>query len=213
MHGGLRGELIVIGGGEFARMVIETARRDEWEVLGFVDPLPCEETAQRCRVVRLGDDGAIGDYPDAKLILGLGCVTVSPLRKQLVSRIGPGRWGTVKDPYFTYISQTAEIGEGTVILPGAAIGSGARIGPHCILNLGVKIDHDVQVGGFVHVAPQAALGGGSRIGDGAFIGMGAMVRDHTLVSERTLVGMGAVVTEHYAAGLTLLGIPAKPATR
>jgi acetyltransferase EpsM len=207
-------ELIVVGGGELARVVVETARDANWQVIGFVDPRPCEETTKRLGVPRLGDDDALSAYPNAKLILGIGCVSVSPARRNIVEhiRVPPSRWLALTHP-FASVSSSAELSEGVIVLPGAVIATGARIGRHCIINIGAKIDHDVRVGEFVHVAPQVALGGGSKVGDGAYVGMGAVVRDHVTVAERTMVGMGAVVTKEFAAGATLVGIPAKALTR
>src|ERR1700676_2242430 len=47
-------DLIVIGGGEHARVVIEAALTvpGQWHVVGFVDPSACEETAARLNVSR-----------------------------------------------------------------------------------------------------------------------------------------------------------------
>lgn len=62
-----------------------------------------------------------------------------------------------------YISKTAQISQGTVVLQGAVIQSNAKIGAHTIINIGAKIDHDAQIGDFVHLAPQSYVGGGSII--------------------------------------------------
>lgn len=201
--------LIVVGGGELARVIIESAWAAGQTVQGFVDPLPCEETVSRLGVLRLGDDEALPNHPEATLILGTGSIRASTVRARMVESIAPGRWGTVIHPS-AQVSPTAHISEGAVILAGAVICSGAVIGRHAIINLGAMIDHDVLVGDFVHVATRAALGGGSKVCHGAYIGMGACVRDHTVVGANTTVGMGAMVTREYAANSTLIGVPARP---
>jgi acetyltransferase EpsM len=206
-------KLVIVGGGELARVVIEAARaQGGWDIRGFVDPEPCEETVRRLGIRRLGDDLALTSLTDEALVLGIGAVKVSPVRERVVAKINAtDRWATVIHP-FTSVSPTARIAPGVVVLAGAVICSGADISEHAIINLGSKIDHDVHVGRFVHVAPQAALGGGSRVEDHAYIGMGAIIRDHVTVSAGTLVGMGAVVTEQFPPGSTLLGIPARRVT-
>lgn len=201
--------LIVVGGGELARVIIETAQASGQTVLGFVDPQPCDETVSRLGVTRLGDDSAIAAYPGAQLVLGVGSIRASAVRARVVESIAPGRWGKVIHPS-AQVSPTAQISEGAVILAGSVICSGAQIGRHAIINLGVMVDHDVFVGDFVHVAPKAALGGGSKVCHGAYIGMGACVRDHTVVNANTTVGMGATVTREFAASSTLIGTPARP---
>lgn len=201
--------LIVVGGGELARVIIETAQAGGQKVIGFVDPQPCEETVQRLGVTRLGSDEALANYPDSELILGVGSIRASAVRARVVEAISSKRWGRIIHPS-AQISPTATISEGAVILAGSVICSGAHIGRHVIINLGVMIDHDVFVGDYVHVAPKAALGGGSKVCHGAYIGMGACVRDHTVVNANTTVGMGATVTREYQASSTLIGTPAKP---
>ena len=204
-------KLIIVGGGELARVIIEAARADgNWDIVGFVDPQPCEETVKRLGVPRLGGDEALESLTDEKLILGVGTIKVSPIRELVVAKINaPARWATIIHP-FTSISPTAQIASGVVVLPGVVVCTGAIISEHVILNLGAKIDHDLRIGKFVHVAPQAALGGGSRVDDNSYIGMGAIIRDHVTVSGDTLVGMGAVVSKQFPAGSTLIGIPARP---
>lgn len=203
-------KLVVVGGGELACVIIEAARAQGWDVVGFIDPKPCEETTKRLGARRLGDDTALRDLTDEKLVLGVGAVTVSAARETIVNTINAaGRWGTVVHP-FSSVSPTAHLAPGAIVLSGAAISSGATISEHALINLGAKIDHDVHVGRFVHVAPQAALGGGSRVEDHAYIGMGAIIRDHVTIGARTLVAMGAVVSKTFPAGTTLVGVPAKP---
>lgn len=204
-------KLIIIGGGELARVIIEAARAQKsWDVIGFVDPQPCEETVRRLGVPRLGDDSVLASLTDERLVLGVGTVKVSRVREGIVERIGaPGRWASIVHP-FTSVSPTAHIAPGAIVLPGSIICSGATISEHAIVNLGATIDHDVFVGKFVHVAPQAALGGNSRVEDNAYIGMGAIIRDHITVSADTLVGMGAVVSKQFPPGRTLVGVPARP---
>lgn len=201
--------LIIVGGGELARVIIEAASASGANILGFVDPLPCEETTLRLGIQRLGSDDALSSYPEAALILGVGSIKASAVRARVVESILPGRWATVIHPS-AQISPTSHISEGAVVLAGAVVCTGAQIGRHAIINLGAMIDHDVFVGDFVHVAPKAALGGGSKVCHGAYIGMGACVRDHTIVNANTTVGMGATVTREFAASSTLIGTPARP---
>lgn len=70
------------------------------------------------------------------------------------------------------ISTSATYGEGTVIMAGAVVQAGARIGKHCIVNTGATVDHDCWLADFVHVAPGAHLCGGVTVGEGALIGVG-----------------------------------------
>jgi acetyltransferase EpsM len=205
-------EIIIIGGGEHARVVIEAARSDPrgWRVLGFVDPEPCEETCARLGVRRLGSDEALRAYPDAASILGFGSIVDTTARTIALERLSPlvARWATVvhRD---TSISPTAALGEGTVVMARAVVQSGATIGRHAILNTAAVIEHDVSLGEHVQVAPGAVIGGGTRIGRAAYIGLGASVRDHIHIGEGAVIGMGATVVSNVASGAIVKGGPAR----
>jgi acetyltransferase EpsM len=210
-------QIILIGGGQLSRVIIEAARAQGFAVIGFVDPEPCDETKDRLGLDRLGTDADLPLFPNAKLVLGIGGNFVSSVRERIVDEIGaaPGRWATVIHPHAS-VSPTARIAEGVVVLAGVVICSGAKISRHCLINLGATIDHDVDIGGFVHVGSQAVLGGGVVVAKNSNVGMGAIVRDHIHVTERTTIGMGAVVTKQFPPGSILVGVPAKavpPASR
>ena len=70
------------------------------------------------------------------------------------------------------VSDSATIGEGSIIMAGAIIQPKASIGRHCILNTGCTIDHHAIVGDFAHIAPGAHLCGAVIIGEGTLVGVG-----------------------------------------
>jgi acetyltransferase EpsM len=204
--------LIFLGGGEHARVVIEAAHSvsESWRILGFLDPSPRDETQARMSTPHLGGDDCLARYPDAAVVLGVGARGLDKGRQRLVARTGAAlsRWAVVIHRT-AYVSPSAQIGAGSVILAGAVINSGARIGCHCIVNTHACIEHDVELGDFVHAAPGSIVGGGARVGAESYLGMGSLVRDHITLGGACLVGMGAVVTQSFAARSVLLGVPAR----
>ncbi len=206
-------DLIIVGGGGHARVVIETARSrpDLWNVIGFTDPRPCEQTAEGLGITHLGDDDG---YAPNRLyswyVLGVGGVGVSAVRRNVVARYGDAgsRWATVVDSG-AFVSPTARIGAGTVIFSGAVVNSGATIGDHCVINTGAIVEHDVQVGSYTQIGPGAVVGGGTTIGSGSYLGLGCRIRDHISIGHRVLVGMGAVVVSPVEDEMAVAGVPAK----
>jgi sugar O-acyltransferase (sialic acid O-acetyltransferase NeuD family) len=201
--------LVVIGGGEHARVVIEAAR-GQWDVIGFVDPQECGETTRRLGVPRLGDD----DYgmraaKHAHVVLGVGTIGVGDVRARVAARYAEARWASIVHAAAT-VSPTASIGPGAVVLAGAIINSGANIGSHCVINTGAVVEHDCVLSAFSQVGPAAALGGGVTVGEGSYLGLGCRVRDHVAIGARTLIAMGAVVTRSTGDGESWRGVPAKP---
>jgi acetyltransferase EpsM len=205
-------ELIVIGGGEHARVVMEAASSDpvQWNVLGFVAPSHCQETVERLQLPRLGGDESLVEYPNAALILGIGSIGVNTLRQEVVARLAVAhdRWAVVVHP-MAFVSPTAKIDRGSVVLAGAVVNTGARIGSHSIINSNACIEHDATLGSFVHAAPGSIVAGGASIGDGCYLGMGSLVRDHISIGQSCLIGMGAVVTKTSRSESLLIGVPAK----
>jgi acetyltransferase EpsM len=207
-----RVSVVLIGGGEHGRVVAEAARTqpDVLDLVGFVDPMPCEPMISRCGVPRLGADEALLDHPALFGVLGIGAVGVSKVRATVVERLAPdlSGWATVVHDR-AWVSPTAELGEGTVVLAGAIVNSGARIGRHVIVNTGAIVEHDVVLGDFAQVSPGAVVGGGARVGSGTYIGLGASVRDHVNLGADVLVAMGAVVVSSVADGGAVRGVPAR----
>ena len=106
-----------------------------------------------------------------------------------------------------------EIGDGSLICLGALVQTGARIGRHVIVNTGAIVEHDSWIGDFAHVAPGAVVCGDVRIGEGAMIGAGSVILPGIHVGTDAVVGAGAVVTQPVGAGETVIGVPARAASR
>lgn len=206
-------ELIIIGGGEHARVLVEAARTrpDLWTVAGFADRAPVAETV-RLGVEWLGDDDGVlaAGRPERVYALGVGATGVGPARERIVARYDAAgvRWATIVHAS-AIVSPTAVLGEGSAVFAGAILNTGAVLGRQVVVNTAAVVEHDVQVGEFTQVAPAAAIGGGVRIGKGCYLGLGCRVRDHVTIGDRALVAMGAVVTAPVAAGARVKGVPAK----
>lgn len=207
--------LIVIGGGEHARVVAAAARTrpGEWRIMGYTDRsgrgrldpgLPF--LGDDAHAARLAESASPSDRP--LLVLGVG----RPLdaRLAIVDAFGSGTtWATVVHST-AWVADDVHLGEGVVALAGAIVNPGARIGAHAIVNSGAIVEHDVVVGRGSHVGPGAMVGGGAVIGDGVLLGIGAVVRDHVVVGSGAVVGMGAVVISDVAERATVVGVPARP---
>ena len=214
------GPLVVLGGGEHARVVIDAARTqgDRWTVQGYVAP-EAGAAPPAANLPWLGDDAGfaarLGDLaPDARpwLVLGFGggdIIGALAARSAITERFPGARWATIVHAA-AWVSPEATLESGAVVLAGAIVNTGAHVLRHAIVNSAAVVEHDVHIGGGSHVAPGAVIGGGARIGDHAFIGLGARVRDHIEVGAGAVVGMGAVVVESIAPGMTVLGVPARP---
>lgn len=210
-------DLIIIGGGEHARVIAEAALStpDSYRLVGFVDREPCTRTAELLSVPQFWDDEeALKRNPAASFILGIGGMNSSTLRRSIATRYetAGARWATVVHET-SWISPSAHLGKGSFIGAGAVINTGAKLGSHSIVNSGAIVEHDVNLGDFASVAPGVVIGGGSTIGDGAWLGLGCRIRDHIHIGQGTVVGMGAVVVKPLPANVCATGVPASMAPR
>lgn len=107
-----------------------------------------------------------------------------------------------------------QLGEGAVLSPFVTLTSNIRIGRHFHANLYSYVEHDCVIGDFVTFAPGVKCNGNVVIEDHAYIGSGAFIKQGQpgsplVIGRGALVGMGAVVTKSVAAGVTVVGNPAK----
>ena len=109
----------------------------------------------------------------------------------------------------TVVSPSSQIGEGTVIMPLAAINSQVLIGRHCIINTGAVVEHDSILEDYVHISPKAAVAGNVRIGEGSHIGTGAVVIPGITIGKWTTIGAGSVIIKDVPDYATVVGNPGR----
>lgn len=107
------------------------------------------------------------------------------------------------------IPESAAIGHGNFIAAGVKIGTDAKVGQHCILNMGALIDYDVELEDFVQVGAGSVINAGTKVGKSAFIGSGCTIVGGVTIGEGARIGAGSVVISDVAEGETVFGNPAK----
>lgn len=112
-----------------------------------------------------------------------------------------------------YVSRSARLAKGTIVLPFAVVNADVSIGEGVIVNSSAVIEHDCVIGDFVHISPRAALAGGVQVGSHSWVGIGATVIQLIQIGSHTTVGAGAVVIKHISDSQTVVGIPAAPIKR
>jgi sugar O-acyltransferase (sialic acid O-acetyltransferase NeuD family) len=203
-------DLVIIGGGGHARVVWELFEfLGRGQVRGFVDTHECIPTTA-AGLTHLGDDGYLLSNPGCRAVIGFGSLQAWHSRMAAVVRLNHcvADWATGVHPH-AYVSGSARLGVGVVVMAGAIVQAGVIVGDHSVINSGAVVEHDVELGQNVHVAPGSVIGGGTNVGSGTFLGLGASIRNSVSIGAQAVVAMGSVVIRSVGAGEHMKGVPAR----
>jgi sugar O-acyltransferase (sialic acid O-acetyltransferase NeuD family) len=195
--------LIIIGAGGHAKVVVDIANALGYNILGFLD----DNTTinEFANLKQLGKIEDCTKYIDkAKFVIAIGNNAV---RKRIAEEYNL-KFATLIHPS-AVVSPNATIGEGSVVMPLCVINSNTQIGEHCIINTAAIVEHDNTIGDFSHISPNATLCGTVNIGDMCHIGAAVTVINNTNICSDCIIGAGAVVTKDINKSGTYVGVPAK----
>lgn len=193
--------LIIAGAGGHGVSVLDAALSAcLFDVLGFLDDwLPDGSMVLGfpvlCRFERVTD--FIGE--DMRFVVGLGQIKSPGRRVELYERISQsgGKMATILAST-AYVSTSASIGLGSVVLHGAVVNARAVVGENCIVNSMALVEHDAIVGAHSHVATGARINGSATVGRESFIGSGAVLIQESFVPDNSVISAGAVILNRYA---------------
>jgi sugar O-acyltransferase (sialic acid O-acetyltransferase NeuD family) len=195
--------LIIIGAGGHAKVVVDIANALGYNILGFLD----DNTAinEFANLKQLGKIKDCTKYIDkAEFVIAIGNNAV---RKRIAEEYNL-KFAILIHPS-AVVSPNATIGEGSVVMPLCVINSNTQIGEHCIINTAAIVEHDNKISDFSHISPNATLCGTVNIGDMCHIGAAATVINNTNICSDCIIGAGAVVTKDINKSNTYVGVPAK----
>ncbi len=107
------------------------------------------------------------------------------------------------------ISESAVIGEGTVVMANVVVNAKALIAKGVILNTSSVIEHENIVDEFVHISPTVALAGNVKVGAFSHIGIGSCVIQNIKIGKNSVVGAGSVVVNSIDSFSLAYGNPCK----
>jgi len=203
--------LLVVGAGGHGKVVAEAAiASGTWREVAFLDSrFPELRSVLDWRVV--GDDRDVArhlaQYPEIFVAIGDNRARVERLRVCLESGF---RAAIIVHPR-AWVSPSAHIGPGVIVVGGAIVNACASLGRGCIVNTGATVDHDCELADGVHISPGAHVGGGSSIGECTWIGIGAAIRHGVRIGADVMVGAGAAVVDDLPSGVRAHGVPARVA--
>lgn len=201
--------IIIIGNGGHASVLVETLIAQQREIKGYTAP---QGEKSFLNLSYLGIDDVIDTYDpnEVELVLGLGTIGISTLRKSVFEQfVAKGyTFSNVIHPT-AIVASSVKMGRGVQIMAGVILQTNSSTADNSIINTGSIVDHDSLIGCHVHLAPGVTLSGGVRIGDSCHIGTGTSIIQGITIGEETLVGAGSVVVKNIGDRKTAYGVPAK----
>lgn len=208
----MRKEIVIWGTSGHALVVADIVRlRGHYEITGFLDDVNTyERGTEFCGVPILGGReqlDILAQQSIRHIILGFGNCEAR-LHLSEVVRFKGFLLATAVHPQ-SVIANDVSLGSGTVVVAGAVINPGCKIGENVIINTCSSVDHECVIADGVHIGPGAHLAGKVHVGRASWIGVGAVVKDKVRIGEGAIIGAGAVVVNDIPNGVIAYGVPAK----
>lgn len=207
----MKENIILVGGGGHCRSVIDLIQEQGiYQIVGIVDlASKMGSSVLGYKVVATDNDLPILAKEHRNFCVTIGHTKSSETRKNLfnVLKSCGATFPIIKSPN-AYVSGSASVDEGTVIMHHSVVNANSKVGACCILNTGCVIEHDVTIADHCHVGPLAAINGGCIIQEDCFIGSKAVVIPGITISRNSLIAAGSVITNDIKQNGMYAGNPA-----
>jgi sugar O-acyltransferase (sialic acid O-acetyltransferase NeuD family) len=205
-------KIILVGGGGHCISCIDVIlSTGEFEICGILDtPEKLGTIISGIRVIGTDDDIArlVSEYEN--FLITIGQIKSSETRIKVFNLIRNynGKLPSIISPR-AYISPSASIDEGTIVMHNALINADATIGKLCIVNTGALVEHESNVGDFCHISTYAVVNGQVAIGKRSFVGSNAVIANNVTIPDDTTIAAGAAILKSPEVNGLYIGNPAR----
>jgi len=191
----MRGILLVGGGGHCRSCIDVIEAEARYTIIGVVQP-------------ELNEEGAVFGYPivgvDADLpallketeqaLVTVGQITSPMIRMRLFQQLQQldAKLPIIISPN-AYCSPRATIQQGSIMMHGSVVNTGAKVGKNCIINSQALLEHDVTIEANCHISTGARVNGDVTIGEGTFVGSGVILREGVKIGKKVVIGAGQTI--------------------
>ncbi|AHC16490.1 NeuD/PglB/VioB family sugar acetyltransferase [Salinispira pacifica] len=193
----MKEKILLIGGGGHCRSCIDVIETEgKYEIAGIVDGA-LEKGSDVLGYPVLGEDEDIPELLSkitTNCLITVGQIKSPAVRVKLVELTAQlnASFPIIVSPH-AYVSSHAEVNAGSIIMHGAVVHVGVKVGAHCIINSQALLEHDSQVGSFTHISTAAILNGDVLVNDRCFVGSSATLYQGINIASGVIVPAGSVV--------------------
>jgi sugar O-acyltransferase (sialic acid O-acetyltransferase NeuD family) len=191
-------EVIIIGAGGHAAEIDEYIKysqnigdKKELKIIGFLDDDPSNYANYKLSAPLIGriDDHKIINYQ--YYIMG---IADPKYRRIFIEKFKEEGAKFITFIHCTaYVSESAEIGDGTIIGPHANIGPNVKIGHFTLINSRCSLGHDTIIGDHNIISPNVCFSGFSKVGDDNFFGINSSTIPKISIGNRNKIAAGMVL--------------------
>ena len=194
-------KIIIIGSGGHVASCIEIVEKlKKYKIHGIVDN---KKIINSLGYNKLGNDSDLANIRKKIkfAFIGVGQIISAKKRKKIYNNLKKNGFSLPKIiSLHSLVSETSEIGEGTIIMNFVHINRNVKIGKNCIINTGSNLEHDVEIGDFVHISTGAIVNGNTSIGSNTFVGSGSIINNNIKIGKNCIIASGSVVKKNLKSG-------------
>jgi len=204
--------LVLVGGGGHCLSVIEVLRSlGKFQIVGILDN-PEKVGTYLSGFKIIGTDEDIPLFADRyhNFLITVGQIKSAAPRIKIYNAIKEcgGICPVIVSPG-AYVSTTAFLDEGTIIMNRAIVNINSKIGKACIVNTGALIEHEAIIGDFSHVSTYTTVNGQVIVGSNSFLGSNSVIANNITLPEGIIVAAGSCIIKNPRTTGIFVGNPAR----
>jgi sugar O-acyltransferase (sialic acid O-acetyltransferase NeuD family) len=204
-------KIILIGVGGHAKSVAEVISHASapLKIDGLID-LQTPKDKYWDHIDYLGSDETAPDIAGKNVHVSVGMIKNLKIREKIYQfyKLKGAKFPVIISK-LAFVSTSADLGEGTIIMHQAFVNADASIGVNCTLNTKSTIEHDVKMGNHCHAGPGATINADCTIGNNVFISSNATINRGVKIGNNCIIGAGSVITKDVENNCVVFGVPGK----
>ena len=194
-------KLFILGTSGHAKVILDIAKSmNSYDEIFFLDP--SKDSGELINGISVAgsednlDTIVNRDFSNIEIAIGIGDNSIrNKIFEKLNSKFPTLKYAVLIHPS-AVVSDSAIIGEGTVVMPCAVVNANSTIGRFSIVNTKASVDHDCSIGDFVTLAPGVTLGGNVKVDNYSAICLGASVVHGISIGKENVIGANSLVLKN-----------------